>query len=322
MKRILPYIMLMSALSLAATAAYYSIFGLSKLFSSQANAVIFMASILEASKLVTASYLHRHWKSIKWLSKLYLTIAMIILMAITSLGIYGFLVSSFQDTAYKMSAVDQEVSVLQLKQQRYETNIGAIRVEKETLNTNISELTRGLSNNVISYIDGAGNRITTTSSATRNALQRQLETQLDRLDRLNEMELVNADSISSIELQILDIQINNDAAAELGPLMYVAAISNTSLERVVNWFILLFIIVFDPLAVILLVSANHLLNNKEPDAPMSDKVDNLVSDISDPDINETPVQASEVLAVDSQPKSKFTPPSLHNAWRIGKQHKK
>ena len=137
MKRMLPYIMLLSALSLAATAAYYSIFGLSKLFSSQASAVIFMASILEASKLVTASYLHRHWSSIKWLAKTYLTAAMIILMAITSLGIYGFLVSSYQQTAYKMSAVESEISVLNLKKQRYETNLGAIQAEKESLNIKI-----------------------------------------------------------------------------------------------------------------------------------------------------------------------------------------
>ena len=90
-----PYIVLAAAFSLAASAAYYSVFGLSKLFASQATAVIILASTLEISKLITASYLHRYWNTISGLMKIYLTTAVVILMAITSLGIYGFLASKF-----------------------------------------------------------------------------------------------------------------------------------------------------------------------------------------------------------------------------------
>jgi hypothetical protein len=325
MKRMLPYIMLLSALSLAATAAYYSIFGLSKLFSSQANAVIFMASILEASKLVTASYLHRHWTSIKWIAKTYLTAAMIILMAITSLGIYGFLVSSYQETAYKMTAVDSKLSVLELKKARYETNLGAIQAEKESLNNNISELTKGLSNNVISYLDRDGNRITTTSTATRKALQSQLDSQIARRDDLSDSEIAAADSVSSIEMQILDTQLNNEVAAELGPLTYVSGITGASMDLVVNWFILLFIIVFDPLAVILLVSANRLLESKNEDAsvPVAEKPEGSVTEERKAKRVEAPTQESstETNPGSAPAGAKFKPHSLHNVWRSAKRKK-
>jgi hypothetical protein len=325
MNRVLPYMMLLSALSLAATAAYYSIFGLSKLFSSQASAVIFMASVLEASKLVTASYLHRHWSSIKWLAKTYLTVAMIILMAITSLGIYGFLVASYQQTAYKMSAVESELSVLNLKKQRYDTNLGAIHAEKESLNINISELTRGLSNNVISYVDATGNRITTTSSATRQVLQAQLDSQLDRREKLSAMEISIADSISSIEMQILNTQLNNEVAAELGPLTYISGITGASMDMVVNWFILLFIIVFDPLAVILLVSANRLLEtkSKQDSVPAADDEEDSQTEECKAERVEAPTQESSIpgVVVEKPNEDSFKPHSLHNVWRSAKRKK-
>ena len=90
-QKIFPYIVLIAALCLACSAAYYSVFGISKLFSAQALAVAIMAGTLEASKLIAATYLHRYWKHINRLLKIYLTTAVCILMFITSLGIYGFL---------------------------------------------------------------------------------------------------------------------------------------------------------------------------------------------------------------------------------------
>ena len=140
MKHVFPYIILSASLGLAGTAAYYSVFGLSKLFSAQATAVIVMASILEVSKLITASYLHREWKSISALLKSYLVTAVFILMCITSLGIYGFLVSAYQETAYKLKNQESELSVLELKKQRYQTGTNDIQSEKEALNKNIKEL--------------------------------------------------------------------------------------------------------------------------------------------------------------------------------------
>ncbi len=257
MNRFFPYLILCVALILASIAAYYSVFGLSKLFSSQATAVIIMATALETAKLITASYLHRFWKHINWLSKTYLISALIILMGITSLGIYGFLVSAYQETAYNVREVDQKIALHQNKKTRFESQLKTISSEKQSLNKNITELTTGLSNNKIQRKDRNGTIITTTSGSTRRALEKQLDNSINRRDTIAVKEYALTDSVNKIDLKILDLQTNSEAAAEIGPLKYVAKITGKDIDKIVNWFILLFIIVFDPLAVILLISAQH-----------------------------------------------------------------
>ena len=264
MKHVFPYVVLSASLGLAGTAAYYSVFGLSKLFSAQAVAVIVMASILEVSKLITASYLHREWKSISALLKSYLVTAVFILMCITSLGIYGFLVSAYQETAYKLKNQESELSVLELKKQRYQTATNDIRLEKESLNKNITELTSGLSNNVIQYTNADGEVITTTSSATRRVLEKQLDQTISRRDTLYNREIAYSDSVSNLDQQMLKIQTESEVSAEVGPIKYVAQRVNQPVDSVVNWFIMLFIFVFDPLAVMLLIAANRLFETKNP----------------------------------------------------------
>ena len=264
MKKFFPILVLIAALSLAIVAAYYSVFGISKLFSSQAKAVIIMAGILEASKLITASYLEKYWKVINWIRKTYLTLALLILMFITSLGIYGFLVSAYQETAYKIQEVEKKVMVQETKKKRYQEQLVSITTEKESLNKNITELTTGLANNKIQHKDRNGNIINTTSGSTRRALERQLDNSISRRDILSKKEQKLSDSISSIDLKVLDLETNSDVAAEIGPLKYVAKITGKDTDIVVNWFILLFIFVFDPLAVMLLVSANKALRTEQP----------------------------------------------------------
>jgi hypothetical protein len=262
--RVFPYLVLSASLGLAGCAAYYSVFGLSKLFSAQATAVIIMASILEVSKLITASYLHRQWRSITVLLKTYLVTAVFILMCITSLGIYGFLVSAYQETAYELANQDSKLAVLELKKKRYETAALDVRTEKESLNKNITELTTGLSNNVIQYTNADGEVITTTSSATRRALQEQLSQTKSRRDTLYAREIAYSDSVGNIDQQMLKLQTESKVSAEVGPIKYVAQRVNQPVDNVVNWFILLFIFVFDPLAVMLLVASNRLFEHKEP----------------------------------------------------------
>jgi hypothetical protein len=288
MKWMFPYIVLSAAFGLAGTAAYYSVFGLSKLFSSQATAVIIMASILEVSKLITASYLHQQWKSISFLLKTYLVTAVFILMCITSLGIYGFLVSAYQETAYELKNQESEIAVLQLKQDRYQTLSNDIRTEKESLNKNITNLTSGLSNNVIQYTNAEGQLITTTSSATRKALQSELDRTISRRDTLYSQEIVYSDSVGKLDQQILRIQTESKVSAEVGPIKYVAQQVNQSVDTVVNWFILLFIFVFDPLAVMLLISANRLIQSKRKPV-IEEEQDNdhdMVSDLSEDGLND------------------------------------
>ena len=153
MQRFFPYLTLSVALILALIAAYYSVFGLSKLFSSQATAVIIMAAALEISKLVTATYLHRYWNNIIFTIKTYLISALIILMCITSLGIYGFLVSAYQETAYNVQEVDQKIDLQTNKKNRFESQLKTISVEKQSLNKNITELTSGTVILLLQHLD-------------------------------------------------------------------------------------------------------------------------------------------------------------------------
>jgi hypothetical protein len=263
MKRIFPYVVLLASFVLAGSAAYYSVFGLSKLFSSQSTAVIVLAGSLEASKLITASYLHRYWKQIATLIKVYMMIAVFILMCITSLGIYGFLVSAYQDTAYKFQNQETVISNLESKKTRYNEQLQLIVTEKQTVTNNITELTSALSNNVIQYTDRNGNQVRKTSNANRKAYETQLSNANVRLDALTEKQTAISDSITKIDFEILDKRTNSEVSAEIGPLQYIAELSGSSMDSVVNWLIILLIAVFDPLAIILLISANRAFELKE-----------------------------------------------------------
>jgi hypothetical protein len=259
-----PYIVLAAAFSLAASAAYYSVFGLSKLFASQASAVIILASTLEISKLITASYLHRYWSEITRLMRIYLTTAVIILMAITSLGIYGFLASSYQDTAYRLQNLETVVVNQETKRDRFQTQLDAVTREKQAVDKNVVQLTSALSNNQNRYVDAKGNQIVKTDAGNRKAYEKQLDISTQRLQELTKRETALSDSVTAIDLKITDLQTTSAVASEVGPLKYIAKITGKSMDTVVNWLIIMLILVFDPLAIILLISANKALQNKQP----------------------------------------------------------
>ena len=256
-KKLFPYIVLIAALSLACSAAYYSVFGISKLFSAQALAVAIMAGTLEASKLIAATYLHRYWKQINNLLKIYLTTAVCILMFITSLGIYGFLVSAYQTTASELTIIEKQVSIIELKKERFNEQLNSYSTEKTQLAQSITELSKGLSNNKVQWKDKeTGQIITSTSSKTRKVLQIQLNDFKDQRNIVSKKIESLSDSITKLDLQVLDIESNSEAAVEVGPLKYVSELLDKPMDSVVNWFILIFIFVFDPFAIILLISAN------------------------------------------------------------------
>ena len=198
-RRIFPSIIALSALSVSASAAFYSVSGLSKLFAGASFEVIVMATSLEVAKLVIASLLYQYWGRLNKLLKIYLTIAAVVLVAITSAGIYGFLSAAYQETATKSEIVDSEVAVLELKKGRFEDNRTYYIEEKGQLDQSISDLRKGLSNNVIQYKDKeTGEIITTTSSSTRRALQKELDNAVIRRDEVAQKLEVVTDSISSL----------------------------------------------------------------------------------------------------------------------------
>jgi len=174
--RIFPTLIAITALAVSASAAFYSVSGLSKLFAGAAFAVILMASSLEVSKLVIASLLYQYWNKINKILKFYLLIALGVLIVITSIGIYGFLSSAYQETAVLSNNIDAQVSLIETKRNNVKEQLVIYNNEKTTINKAVSELRTGLANNVIQYKDKkTGEIITTTSSTTRKSLENQLE---------------------------------------------------------------------------------------------------------------------------------------------------
>jgi hypothetical protein len=269
-RRIFPTIIALSALSVSASAAFYSVSGLSKLFAGASFEVIVMATSLEVAKLVIASLLYQYWGKLNKLLKIYLTVAAFVLVAITSAGIYGFLSAAYQETATKSEIVDSEIGVLELKKSRFEENRTYYIEEKKQLDQSISDLRNGLSNNVIQYKDKeTGEIITTTSSSTRRALQKELDNAVERRDGISSKLEVVTDSISSLEVKILETSSGAELASELGPLKYLSELTGKPMNEIINILLLVIIFVFDPLAISLVIAANfafaQLIKKKEED---------------------------------------------------------
>jgi len=217
-----------------------------------------MAGALEAAKLVVASLLYQYWDTINKVLRTYFMIATFILMVITSGGIYGFLSGAYQETATQSEFLDRQVAVIQQKQVRFEEQKSDLKIEKTAVVKTISDLRVSLSNPAqVQYIDReSGQLITTTSSSARKALQAELKTSITERDNIDLRLNAVTDSIAALDVNILDAQINNESARELGPLKYMAELTGQPMSKIVNWFMMLIIFVFDPLAIAMVVAAN------------------------------------------------------------------
>jgi hypothetical protein len=252
-----------AALFIAVAAAFFSVTGLSKLFAGASTAVILMASSLEFGKLISASFLYAYWDKINKALRTYLVIGVGVLILITSAGIYGFLTSAYQVTADQLGVLDKQVELVDLKKARFQEQLDGYNSEKVQLSQTISELSKGLSNNILTYTDSNGNVVTTTSSATRRALESQLNDAKSQRDLVSKKIEILSDSITKLDLSVLDIQQSSDVAAEVGPLKYMAEVTGKPMNVIVNWFALLIIFVFDPLAVTLIIAFNTALKVDE-----------------------------------------------------------
>lgn len=246
----------LSAFFVAFNAAFFSVTGLSKLFAGASTSVILMASSLEFAKLISAGFLYNYWDKISRVLKLYLSIAVGILIIITSAGIYGFLTSAYQTTADQLGVVDKKTEVVNLKKNRFEEQLKSYTEEKTQLTQTISSLSGGLSNNIQTYKDKSGNIITSSSSSNRTALTTQLNDAKQQRIKVDEKIEVLTDSITQLELKVLDVQQSSDVAAEVGPLKFMAEATGSSMNSIVNWFALFIVLVFDPLAVTLVIAFN------------------------------------------------------------------
>ena len=224
--------------------AFYSVFGLSKLFAGAKFEVILMAGSLEVAKLVVASLLYQYWTTINKFLRAYLLTAVLALMVITSGGIYGFLSDAYQQTAIKSELLDKGLAVLQQKQITYQDNKKDFQTEKLQLIQSISDLRISLSNpHQVQYIDRETQQlITTSSSSARRDLRNALALTIKERDTLNKKLEIVQDSILKIDIRLVELQISNEEQRELGPLKYISALTekpmdgSSKLVFIVNYF--------------------------------------------------------------------------------------
>ena len=256
-KGTLPFIIAFSALSVSASAAFYSVSGLSKLFAGASFEVIVMAGSLEIAKLVTASLLYQYWNKINKILRIYLMVATIVLVLITSMGIYGFLSAAYQETYQKLSVNKNKIEFLDQKREFYQQDVTRYDDELLRISENISNLSnaRATSIQVRDTTSSTGVRNTISTAELRLAQNRIGVEEQNRRDVQARREIA-ADSLQKYQLKILDLENDTEITGELGPLQYLSGLTGTPMDKIINWLLLVIIFVFDPLAISLVVAAN------------------------------------------------------------------
>jgi len=285
----------LSALFVAFNAAFFSVTGLSKLFAGASLSVILMASSLELAKLIVAGYLYNYWEKINKLFRIYLIIGTTILVLITSLGIYGFLTAAFQDTLNQYNVSSTQKQFLQQKESFWNSDVTRYDAELERISNNISTLSSAKSQQ-IQYTDKDGNVRNTVSTAELRAAQSRIATEETNRKEVQSKRQVAADSLQSIQLKILELDTDTETGSELGPLQYLSTLLDRPMTDIINWFILIIIFVFDPLAIALVVAFNNAvkIDKGEKDKKKVIEKRELYGEVSDEStINEDIVETND-----------------------------
>ena len=274
-EKFLPWFLLFCALGLSGTAAYYSVVGLSVVFVGVALPVIIMGSFLEISKIAIATYLHDKWKETYGVLKIYLTIALVTLSLITSLGIYGLLSTGFQGNIAKLEINQKKIANVEVKKTRFIEIKNEQQKEKDVLDKDISKLRDGLSTNTTTQsVDRkTGQLITRANNANRKSFEDQLKLTTENRDKVSiRIDAMN-DSITRLDIEILNMESAELEGSELGSIKYISEISGWDVKKVANLFILLLIFVFDPLAITLIIATNQAFKkNKKESSTIHDTI--------------------------------------------------
>ena len=255
-------IILFVALTISAVAAFYSIVGLTALFASATTSIIIMGTSLEIGKIITTVWLHKYWDRASLKFKLYLVPAIIILMLVTSMGIYGYLSKAHLDQGLPSGDIMAQV---QLLDDKIKTELYNIEANKKTLQQ------------LDSQVDQLLSRTDSERGATHAVKIR--SQQVDERRLLQESVAQSQKTVAQLQNERLPIAMQvRKVEAEIGPVKYIAALmygdnpdSNT-LEHAVRWVIILLIIVFDPLAIVLILVADQTMTWSKEDSTKNDTV--------------------------------------------------
>ena len=224
----------LSALLIAFSAAFFSVFGLSKLFAGAELSVIIMASSLEFGKLVAASFLYRYWDKINLLQKFYMTFATIILIIITSAGIFGFLSNAYQGATVEF---EKESTNLIFKEDR----LKQLEEDKQYLKDELEQAIADLPDNY------------------RTARRKLREDYQPQISEINKQMIDLKGEIGELKTALVETGV------DVGPVIYLARTFQTDIDTVVKFFIFVLIFVFDPMAVMFVISYNVALEHRDRD---------------------------------------------------------
>ena len=243
-------ILLGTALAISGIAGYFSIMGLTYIFSASPTPILVMGAALEVGKLVTASYVYRQWDSINTLMKTYFITSVVVLSLLTSIGIFGFLSKAHSDQNLVSGDVMAKISIYDEKIKTSKDNIDANRKALKQMDEAVDQVMARSSSET-----GAEKAVNIRRSQQKERVRLQSEIQAEQktIASLSEERAPIAAEVRKVE-------------AEVGPIKYIAAFiygaTDTSiLEKAVSWMILLIIGVFDPLAILLVIGANSMLQN-------------------------------------------------------------
>jgi len=227
-----PKLVGLSALLIAGSAAFFSVFGLSKLFAGATFAVIIMASSLEFGKLVAASFLYRYWDKINFLQKFYMSLATVILILITSAGIFGFLSNAYQGATVEF---EKESTALIFKEDRLEQ----LEEDKVFLKEELEQAIEELPDNY---------------RTARRKLRADYQPQITEI---NKQMIELKGEIGTLKTALVQTGV------DVGPVIYLARTFDTDVDTVVKFFIFVLIFVFDPMAVMFVISYNVALQHTD-----------------------------------------------------------
>jgi hypothetical protein len=250
-------ILALSAFIIAAVAAYFSVQGIATLYAGAYISVLVMAGALEAGKLVATSFLYRYWHKTNLLLKTYILIAILTLMGITSMGIFGFLTGAYQSSLIEYSQAETQQTFLVSQKDILQKELDSLTLRVDTLNKSrlsqeqrLPSMSRRAAAPVYEDIKQSGEEITQTRA------------------RMNEI----FTEIKNLDVQTLEAQKQRGEQKDIGTLKYAAELFNTDINTIVKWFTLAIIFVFDPLAIALVLAYNIAANkNFKEEEPLEEK---------------------------------------------------
>ena len=251
-----PTILITSALILSSCAAYYSIYGIANLFSGAIISVGIMMGTLEVCKLVATTFLFRYWKTCKTFLKTYMSISVVILMLLTSSGIYGYLSAAYQKSEIQNKILSQKIELVEGQKVTYNSQIEQYKKRIE-FSTQLRESQEKRLTDLLK-----------NDSITKNIVQLQeVQSQASELINRTENDITEQnkkiqtalDNIKVLDKDVFDIKLQSFQQKDILTFQFVAETFGTTISKVVKWLIMLLIFVFDPLAICMLLAYNTII---------------------------------------------------------------